>query len=188
MALRSASPACWNFSHHCASSAGTSPLAALRTRKSYPARNLSCIRSAKGRRPLLCSKRGCDAQISFMIAVKRRGMASLSVWMSSTASIAWNSAGIGFSPRCWAFFHAASTSCHRSAANRNAGDTLPRAHPAVGLLERESDEALPHRLLEHDVEQRQEAPVQAFAAQLAQARRRVAREQQLLHFLVHPRR
>src|SRR6266568_1842004 len=65
---------------------------------------------------------------------------------------------------------------------------LPRAHPAVGLLERESDEALPHRLLEHDVEQRQEASVQAFAAQLAQARRRVAREQQLLHFLVHPRR
>src|SRR5712691_2936722 len=65
---------------------------------------------------------------------------------------------------------------------------LPRAHSAVGLFERESDEALPHRLLEHDVEQRQEASVQAFAAQLAQARRRVAREQQLLHFLVHPRR
>src|SRR6266699_6149696 len=65
---------------------------------------------------------------------------------------------------------------------------LPRAHPAVGLLERESDEALAHRLLEDDVEQGQQTVVQAFAAQLAQARRRVAREQQLLHFLVDPRR
>src|SRR5436309_1148532 len=63
-----------------------------------------------------------------------------------------------------------------------------RAPAAVGLLERESDEALPHRLLDDDVEQGQQTVVTAFDLHLAQALLPVPPANQLLHFLLDPRR
>jgi len=74
------------------------------------------------------------------------------------------------SPRACRAFHAASTSCQSNAANRKAGDTGRSRAPARSVCaSREGHEALPERLLENDVEQRQDALVQPDLAQLAQA-------------------
>ena len=83
----------------------------------------------------------------------------------------------------------ARTSCHRSAAKRNPGDTrLVREHALVGALEREHHEALAERLLHDDVEQRQHAVVQPFLAQLRHALERVPGQEQLQHLVEEPRR
>ena len=68
-------------------------------------------------------------------------MASCSRCRSSTSSIAACSAGIGFSPTSWCCFHAASTSCHSSAANRKAGDT--------GLFARQYAREVPELAVRH---------------------------------------
>jgi len=61
------------------------------------------------------------------------------------------------------------------------------AHALVGVLERQPDEALAQGLFEDDVEQRQQAVVQAFCAQLLQALHRIAGEQQLEHLVEQAR-
>jgi hypothetical protein len=67
-------------------------------------------------------------------------------------------------------------------ANRKPGET-PLADALVGIFQRQHDELFAHRLFEDDVEQRQQAVVQAFVAQLGEAFDRVAGGQQLEHFV-----
>ena len=58
----------------------------------------------------------------------------------------------------------------------------------VGVVERQAHEALAQRLLHHHVEQRQQAMVQAFAAQPFEAGHGLAAHQQLQHFVEDARR
>ena len=57
----------------------------------------------------------------------------------------------------------------------------------VGAVERQRDEFFTERLLEHDVEQGQQAVMQAFLAQLLQAGQRASAHEQLEHFIEHAR-
>ena len=189
MASRASWLASWNSVHQSTSSAATSPDSPRSTRKSYAARKRGCSSRRKGRLPARCSKRGCNDQISLIVASKRRGMAMRAACASSTLSIASNNAGNGRSPRPFAAFHVTSTSCHSSVANRNAGDTpLPSRTRASVLASAASMNLRAERLLEDHVEQRQQAMRQAVRAQALQRLDGVAREQELLHLVEQSRR
>ena len=58
-----------------------------------------------------------------MIASYRRGIASSLFCTATTSSMACCKASIGFPPAVRRIFHCASTSCHKSAANKKAGET-----------------------------------------------------------------
>lgn len=62
-------------------------------------------------------------------------------------------------------------------------DRLASLDAIVGVVERKLHEALAHRLLQCDVQQRQQAAMQARLAQLLQRRPGVARHQQLQHLV-----
>ncbi len=62
------------------------------------------------------------------------------------------------------------------------------AHTKIGVGERELDESLAERLLQDHVDQRQEAVREAVRAQASERLDRVARKQELLHFVEEPRR
>ncbi len=63
------------------------------------------------------------------------------------------------------------------------GDGLVLTYALVGVLQRQPDEALAHRLFEDHVQQRQQAVVQAFLAQLLEALDGIARKQELEHLV-----
>ena len=143
-----------------------------------------------GRCPARCSKRGCSAQISLIVASKRRGIAmrcacAVEHLVHRVEQRRDRLARRAPSPRSTA----ASTSCHSSVANRNAGDTrLAVAHARVGARERHLDEALAQRLLEDHVEQRQQAVCSPCSRRLAQRLGGVAGQQQLQHLVEQARR
>ena len=128
-----------------------SPRAARGNRR--PCESAAVRGAAAARWPERCSKRGCIAQTSRIVAVSLRVIASFSHCTSRISSIANSSAGSEGSPRRSRARQAASTSCHSSAAKRNAGETdFPSCTRVVGLCERERDEALAERLVEDHVE------------------------------------
>jgi hypothetical protein len=66
-------------------------------------------------------------------------------------------------------------------------DAAILAHAQVGVGERELDEALSERLLENDVDQRQQSVRQAVRAQALHRLRRVTGQQELLHLVEESR-
>ena len=62
-------------------------------------------------------------------------------------------------------------------------DRFAGAYAPVGICQREHDETFAERLLEDDVEQRQQAVVQPFLAQALKTFDRVAGGQQLQHLV-----
>ena len=65
---------------------------------------------------------------------------------------------------------------------------LARAHPRIGSRQRRLDEPGTERLLQNDVEQRQQPVRKPVRAQALQGLDCVAGKQQLLHFVEQPRR
>jgi hypothetical protein len=90
-------------------------------------------------------------------------------------------------PPARAVFQGASTSCQSSVANRNPARRRGRRGRGVGVGERQIDEPLPERLLEDDVDHRQQAVREPVRAKAFERLDGVAGQQKLLHLVEQAR-
>src|SRR6185437_13469771 len=119
---------CWACAHHWPSSRIATDSSARSSRKSNAARKRGWAIRRNTRLRWICSNRGCNDQISSMVKVKRRGIAtrwhcSLTTWAEARAQasvLSW--------PRAIQWWARSRTSPHSNTANRKADVTdLPSA-------------------------------------------------------------
>ena len=162
-------------------------------RKSRPARKRGCSTSVSGALPVRRSRRGCIIQISRMSAASRPRPEMSPMRASKTASMACCKAGKdGVAGRLLllpAIEHVVPQHAGQHEARR---DRLAFGDAPVGVGQRELHELLAAvvalRLVEGDVENREDAAVQALLPQLDDAGQRMPGLQQLDHLVEGARR
>ena len=181
-------------SHQSASSMSTSPASAAQPQEVVAGAKARLLDQRVRRVAVRRSKRGCISQISRMSAASLPRPEMSPMRASNTASTACCSAGIrrlaARAQRCPAF------AAPRATAGRRAGSSAPRAAPSLDARGRCRPAPASTKLLapswrcavvEHHVEHREHAAVQALLAQLLEAGQRVAGLQQLDHLVEQAR-